>query len=214
MSTPIDAARAEPEGMSPAPRAHTRHGEERKQQLIDAAAGLFAERGYNATRIADICRSAGVAKGLFYWYFPTKTDLFTELVRVMRLRLRRAQAAAMQPDATALDRIVQGTEASVEFMAANAAYFALLDVERADPAFADVFREGSDVYLDDVRRLVAQGQRDGTITDGDAHLLAIGVLGAVSSFSNSYRSERLDSTLTVDELARFVGRWVASALTL
>ena len=117
---------------------------------------LFAQHGYGATRIADICREAGVAKGLFYWYFPTKAELFTELVRVMRRRLRRAQADAMDPDAAALDRIVEGTEASVRFMAANAAYFALLDVERTDPAFADVFSEGSDVYLDDVRRLVGQ----------------------------------------------------------
>jgi len=150
---------------------------------------------------------------LFYWYFPTKAELFTELVRVMRLRLRRAQAAAMDSDASALQRIVQGTEASVEFMAANAAYFALLDVERTDPAFADLFQEGSDVYLDDVHRLVVLGQEDGTIADGDANLLAIGVLGAVSSFSNSYRSDRLDSTISVPELARFVGRWVESALT-
>ena len=208
MSPPIDASRADP-----ASRTHTRHGEERKQQLLDAAARLFAETGYGATRIADICHEAGVAKGLFYWYFTTKAELFTELVRVMRLRLRRAQAAAMDSDASALQRIVQGSEASVEFMAANASYFALLDVERADPVFADVFQEGSDVYLDDVRRLIILGQRDGTIVDGDPHLLAIGVLGAVSSFSNSYRSDRLDSTVSVTDLARFVGRWVASALT-
>ena len=180
---------------------------------MEAAAALFSTKGYSNTRIADIGAAAGVAKGLVYWYFPTKESLFAELVRTMRLQLRRAQAAAMSADADPVTRIRQGTEASVEFMAANAAYFALLDVERTDPAFADVFEEGSDVYLDDVRRLVVMGQRDGTIADGDAHLLAIGVLGAVSSFSNSYRSNRLDSTLTVAELARFVGRWVASALT-
>ena len=208
MSPPIDASRADP-----ASRTHTRHGEERKQQLLDAAARLFAERGYGATRIADICREAGVAKGLFYWYFTTKAELFTELVRVMRLRLRRAQAAAMDSDASALQRIVQGSEASVEFMAANASYFALLDVERADPVFADVFQEGSDVYLDDVRRLIILGQRDGTIADGDPHLLAIGVLGAVSSFSNSYRSGTLDPDVTVESLAEFVAQWVTNALT-
>ena len=65
-------------------RQHTEHGRERKQQLIDAAAELFAANGYAATRIQDICRRAGVAKGLFYWYFPTKQELFAELVRTMR----------------------------------------------------------------------------------------------------------------------------------
>ena len=62
-------------------RRHTEHGRERKQQLVDAAAELFAANGYAATRIQDICRRAGVAKGLFYWYFPTKEELFAELVR-------------------------------------------------------------------------------------------------------------------------------------
>src|SRR5690606_31919991 len=118
---------------SVADRPLTDQGRERKQQIVDAAMALFAERGYSATRIADICERAGVAKGLFYWYFPTKLDLFTELVRSMRQRLRRAQADAMDPAADALTRIRQGTIASVVFMAEHASYFAFVDVERTDP---------------------------------------------------------------------------------
>jgi AcrR family transcriptional regulator len=193
-------------------RRHTEHGRERKQQLLDAAAALFAERGYGATRIADICRAAGVAKGLFYWYFPTKGDLFAELVRTMRLGLRRAQAAAMDPDADVAERIAQGTEASVRFMARHAAYFALIDVERADPALTDVLSEGSDIYLDDLTSLIREGQREGALTDADPTLMAVGVLGAVSSFSNAYRSGRLGTDLSVEQLASFVRGWVASAL--
>jgi AcrR family transcriptional regulator len=193
-------------------RQHTEHGLERKQQLLDAAAELFAARGYSATRIADICHAAGVAKGLFYWYFPTKGALFAELVRSMRLRLRRAQGAAMDPSTDAVARIADGAEASVRFMADHAAYFALLDVERSDPAVAEVLAEGAGVYLDDVRRLVEVGQRAGTIADAPADLIAVGVLGAVSSFSNSYRNGRLGPDITVDDLARFVRRWVINAL--
>jgi AcrR family transcriptional regulator len=194
-------------------RQHTEHGLERKQQLLDAAAELFADRGYAATRIADICTAAGVAKGLFYWYFPTKGALFAELVRTMRLRLRRAQGAVLDPDADAVTRIANGAEASVRFMADHAAYFALLDVERTDPDVADVLDEGAGVYLDDVRRLVEEGQRAGDIADAPSSLVAVGVLGAVSSFSNSYRNGRLGDDITVDDLAAFVRRWVASALT-
>ena len=91
-------------------RRHTEHGRERKQQLIDAAAELFAANGYAATRIEDICRRAGVAKGLFYWYFPTKQELFAELVRTMRTRLRKAQAAAMDADADPLTRTAKDND--------------------------------------------------------------------------------------------------------
>ena len=191
-------------------RQLTDQGRERKQQLMDAAMDLFAERGYSATRILDICEQAGVAKGLFYWYFPTKLDLFTELARSMRHRLRRAQADAMSPDADALTRIHQGAAASVRFMAEHATYFSLVDVERADPAIGDALRSGSEVYLDDVIALVREAQETGSIPDADAHLLALGVLGSVSSYSNAWRSGRID--MTAEALAEFVADWIRRAL--
>src|SRR5262249_32593624 len=89
-------------------RRLTEQGRERKPQLLDAASALVETRGYAATRIADICQAAGVAKGLFYWYFETKEQLFAELVRTMRQQLRRAQGAAMDPDADPVTRIRQG----------------------------------------------------------------------------------------------------------
>lgn len=193
-------------------RRLTDQGRERKQQLLDAAVGLFASRGYAATRIADICDAAGVAKGLFYWYFETKESLFAELVRSMRTQLRRAQAHAMDPDADPVTRIRQGAEASVRFMAEHMAYFALLEMERNDQAILPVLREGADVYVTDTARLVREAQDAGLIRDDhDARLLAIGVHGAVSHFSYFHRSGRID--LSVDELAVFAGEWVVRALT-
>ena len=191
-------------------RRLTEQGRERKQQLVDASMVLFAERGYSATRILDICDRAGVAKGLFYWYFPTKLDLFTELVRSMRHQLRRSQADAMTPGTDALTRIHEGAAASVRFMAEHATYFSLVDVERADPAIADALRAGSEVYLDDVTALIREAQATGQVLDADPELLALGVLGAVSSFSNAWRSGRIDQS--ADELAEFVADWVSRAL--
>jgi AcrR family transcriptional regulator len=203
----VDDTTGSPPG---AGRQLTDQGRERKQQLVDAAIVLFAERGYAATRIRDICDRAGVAKGLFYWYFPTKLDLFSELVRSMRHRLRRAQADAMDADADAITRIRQGTVASVLFMAAHATYFALVDIERGDPSIADALRSGSAVYLDDVTALVREAQAAGHIPDADARVMAFGVLGTVSSYSNAWRSGHID--LTAEELSDFVGDWVVRAL--
>jgi AcrR family transcriptional regulator len=196
----------------PDERRHTDQGRERKQQLVDAAAALFTERGYSATRIADICDAAGVAKGLFYWYFPNKGALFAELVRTMRHRLRRTQGDAMDPTADVVTRLADGAEASVRFMADHAAYFALLDVERTEPEVADVLAEGSAVYLDDVRRLVVEGQRTGVIADAPAELVAVGVVGAVSSFSNAFRTGRFGEDVTADDVAVFVRQWVLDAI--
>jgi len=43
-----------------------------REQIIDAAMGLFAERGYHATTIADIATAADVAPRTFFSYFPSK----------------------------------------------------------------------------------------------------------------------------------------------
>ena len=131
-------------------RQLTEQGKERKQQILDAAAALFAERGYAQTRIADICDEAGVAKGLFYWYFENKESLFAELVRSMRQQLRRAQADAMAPATDALDRARRATEVSVRFMAEHRSFFALLEVERDDESIIAVLEESSALYVADV----------------------------------------------------------------
>lgn len=191
-------------------RQLTDQGRERKQQIVDAAVVLFAERGYAATRIRDICERAGVAKGLFYWYFPTKLDLFVDLVRSMRQQLRRAQADAIADHDDPLHRLRSGTEASVHFMADHATYFSLVELERAEPTIADALRSGSEVYLDDVTSLIVAAQERGSIPDADPRLLALGVLGTVSTFSNAWRSGRID--LSANELAEFVGGWVVRAL--
>ena len=144
---PATAARARGSPTGAGDRRHTEHGRERKQQLVDAAAELFAANGYAATRIQDICRRGRRRQGPLLLVLPDKQELFAELVRTMRQRLRKAQAAAMDPDADPLTRIRQGTEASVRFHVEHAGYFSLLDVERADAGHAALLREGSDVYL-------------------------------------------------------------------
>ena len=209
---PTAAPDSEPDAEQTDARQLSAQGLERKQQLVDAAMVLFAEHGYRATRIRDICDRAGVAKGLFYWYFPTKLDLFSELVRIMRGRLRRAQGEAMMPEADALEQIRSGTVASVRFMAEHATYFSLVDVERADPEIADSLRVGSRVYLDDVTGLIVAAQSAGLVEDTDPRLLALGVLGTVATYSDSWRSGHID--MTAEELATFVGDWVVRALTV
>jgi AcrR family transcriptional regulator len=54
--------------------------EETRQNLIAAALGLFAQDGYDATSVAQICQAAGVSKGAFYHHFSTKQELFLELL--------------------------------------------------------------------------------------------------------------------------------------
>jgi AcrR family transcriptional regulator len=47
-----------------------------QRRLVEAARDAFAERGFAQVNIADICRSAGIAKGSFYRHFDSKEEIF------------------------------------------------------------------------------------------------------------------------------------------
>jgi AcrR family transcriptional regulator len=51
-----------------------------RERLLDAAAQVFAERGYRAASVEEIASAAGVTKGAVYWSFSGKEDLFFALI--------------------------------------------------------------------------------------------------------------------------------------
>jgi AcrR family transcriptional regulator len=206
----VNAAPKAVNGARPASRELTRQGQERKQAILDAAASLFAERGYAETRIIDIVRAAGVAKGLFYWYFENKEAVFAELVGAVRHQLRLEQGRAIDPDATALRRVGQGVEASVRFMGEHRRLYSFFDMESLDPRLMNLLRPGAEVHITDTAAHVRAGIEAGQIQDEDPVLLAHGVVGAVAWFSHLHRTGRID--MPVDELADFTARFVVRAL--
>lgn len=81
-------AAAKPRGSASA--ARTRRGKDRAAQsaarreaILKAALEEFSAGGFAATRLDDVARRAGVAKGTIYLYFADKETLFQEIVRSM-----------------------------------------------------------------------------------------------------------------------------------
>jgi AcrR family transcriptional regulator len=54
---------------------------ERRQAIIEAALDEFISRGFTATRLDDVAKRAGVAKGTIYLHFKDKESMFEELIR-------------------------------------------------------------------------------------------------------------------------------------
>lgn len=57
----------------------TRRPDERPREILAAALRVFAQHGYNATRVDDIAAAAGVTKGTIYYYFKNKDALLLRL---------------------------------------------------------------------------------------------------------------------------------------
>ena len=67
---------------------------EREQAIVTAASALAAEGGMAAVQIAAVATRADIAAGTVYRYFPSKTDLITQLVAAIAGRELEAMRAA------------------------------------------------------------------------------------------------------------------------
>ncbi len=54
--------------------------EERREQILEAAMRLFAEKGFDRTTVDDIAEACGIAPGLVYHYFDSKTAILQALI--------------------------------------------------------------------------------------------------------------------------------------
>jgi len=50
-----------------------------REKIMEAAGEVFAQKGFHATKMEDIARTAHIAKGTIYLYFSTKKELFSSL---------------------------------------------------------------------------------------------------------------------------------------
>ena len=69
---------------APSPKPPSNRAErtaERREAIIEAALDEFISRGFTATRIDDVAKRAGVAKGTIYLHFKDKESMFEELIR-------------------------------------------------------------------------------------------------------------------------------------
>ncbi|MFZ5824390.1 MAG: TetR/AcrR family transcriptional regulator [Bacillota bacterium] len=65
---------------------------DRRQEILNAALQIFAQKGYNATTNADIAREAGVTPAALYYYFASKEELFRAAVTDLRGQFQPAMA--------------------------------------------------------------------------------------------------------------------------
>jgi AcrR family transcriptional regulator len=79
--------------------------EETRARLLRAAADVFAQRGYDGTRVADIAAAADVSSGALYAHFGSKAELLVAALRTHGRQLL-ADALAAGPDQPVTDLLL------------------------------------------------------------------------------------------------------------
>jgi AcrR family transcriptional regulator len=77
-----------------------------RERLLRAAATVFAERGYDGTRVADIAAAAGVSNGALYAHFDSKAELLVQALRTHGRRLL-AELFAADPERSITELLLE-----------------------------------------------------------------------------------------------------------
>jgi len=90
-----------------APNGRAVRAAERRSAIVEAALDEFIARGFTATRLDDVAKRAGVAKGTIYLHFKDKESMFEELVRTVIVPVV-AQLTALPPPTGSVRDALQG----------------------------------------------------------------------------------------------------------
>lgn len=154
---------------------------EDKQQLILAAAvRVFAAQGYEASRVGDVAKEAGVAYGLVYHYFGSKEAVLEAVFREQWGRLLAAVAVAEETGETAPEQLALVVKIVLRAWRDDPDLVRLLvrEITRS-PHIQDELDEIGQAFAS-LQRIIARGQAEGTFRDDvDARTAAWMVYGAL-----------------------------------
>lgn len=162
-----------------------KHPEIRRQELLDIAARLFAERGYDGTTIDDVIRQAGLSKGAFYYYYPSKEALLEGLATQAAARALEALQPVMHAlGLGAVDRLNAFLRQGRQTHDAAAALAIFESIFRPDNVvlYHRMHAAVTAVMLPPLTEIVAQGVAEGSMRSNDPGTTAelVLMLGAMT----------------------------------
>ncbi len=179
----------------------------RRQDILAAAKHVFAEKGYHATTIADIARSAGLSYGSIYWYYESKETLFHELMSAEAAALREHIDTAVLATPRVSDPAAPfraAVRATIEFYDADRALVKLLfrDAFALGQSFEEHLSQIQGSFVDDTERLVVALQRQGTLMAGPSRVIAFAITSLIGQLA--HRRLMTDDGLSAETLSDFL----------
>lgn len=152
----------------------------RKQQIIAAAAAVFARKGFDGASMEEIVQASGLSKGGLYWHFKSKDAIITAVLdQFFTAELAEAAQllASPQPAADRLRRLIAQLVADTEseLSAYLAIWLEFYAVAARDAAFRDRMRRYLRQFTDVYATLIQQGIDRGEFRPQDPHRAALAV---------------------------------------
>jgi AcrR family transcriptional regulator len=180
--------------------------------LLDAGVAALADNGYQATRVDDVVRIAGVSHGTFYLYFSNKEDLFRELAHRCAddTAALVGQLGPVSPDDAGRAALRKWIADFVSLYRDHGVVIrAWAEGQVADRKLARLGRESFREVRDGFRACLEEGGR----SEREAELRAAALLAMLERFSYLVTSRDLgwDEETVLDTLCAIVHRGFFSA---
>lgn len=160
--------------------------EVRRESLLQAAASVFAERGYEAARIEQVADAAEVSPGLLYRHFAGKKELYSEVLQRADAELLEHMAAAAAPGQPSHSRLEHGVDAVLAFIEEHPVLWQLLVRDVVDPEIK-ALRDATYAHAVSVvavqLELDPEFQRQG-FSDQEAERMAAVIVGATTAMAD------------------------------
>ncbi|HZL85745.1 MAG TPA: TetR/AcrR family transcriptional regulator [Candidatus Krumholzibacteria bacterium] len=219
---PVDRAgrskrKSAPQKARPAPRNDRRSArasdqrQARREQILRAAEGVFADKGFHAASITDVIQAAGVSRGTFYLYFDSKRVIFSELLDSLFFKLAACvRPVDLEPGAPSpLEQLRANVTCALRVVAQNENLMGILfrTGQGIDPEADQKVQDFIESIIDLIRRALQRGQQIGVVRQLDDELVAQCIFGSVKEIvfhglqSGSFARRALEPM--VDEVLRY-----------
>jgi len=184
----------------------------RQQEILEAAALVFHEKGYESTSIQDIADAVGILKGSLYYYITSKEDLLFEIIQGVHEEALKNLERTRDLEGDPLQKIRAFVVVHLTHNATNLVKMAVFfqDFRSLNGKRREIIVQERDLYDNFLRDLIRQGQEDGIVCpDIEPKLAAITVLGMMNWIYQWYRP---GGELSATDIANAYGDFVVAGL--
>ena len=170
-------------GIQPVREPTRRRKQERKQEVLNVAAQVFHEKGYNSSSIQDIADGVGILKGSLYYWINSKEDLLYEILHGVHEEALAAVEEAVAAETETLAKLRAFIVALFSFHAKNLVRIGVFfsDFRSLSPERQEAIISERDRYDRLLRSLIEDGKAEGVVCpDLDPKVTALAILGMVN----------------------------------
>lgn len=176
-----------------------------REELLDIAARMFDEHGFDRVSMATIAREVGLGRSAIYHYFASKDDILASIVESEAMApVARIQQLAKEPGRSPTERLGDVVKEGVVRRLSFGSRFvrlARLEAQIPDHLRKEYDRSRRAIY-DEYVHLIREGIETGEFRPVDAQIAAFSIIGMANWTSRWYRvGGRLSATEVADAIA-------------